>query len=651
MPETKCLKQSNFGWQWNQRNLVLTQNELRIFNSDSQRPKRIIDMRDPEVKISVKKLKGKRLQLILPEDRRKSLMHSKRNSKLVFEFGTEEERDKWVRLVEQTVKTNELIESVSRVTSLIPLKVDLAQAEIIIQTGCKESCKERIEQLKNLKNMQKEIGEKVKSVSMNVSNGDFKETYELIRDIEKKQSELNDNFDKMNSAISNNEDAETYDDLEVLASKLKEKKPAEETNNKDSDKVEDNKTQAQIPDSIPVSDDVSHRASILTPTLHDREVQFESDDAETASFYKLNTFSQKSLQLQRSLSTQLNETTDIVREGLATLKQQIIEASMVEPQVSKAVEIEHYGTEIAQEESDGPLLLPDIEEDEQHNNTNIKNSNNANIENEVPDLSSKNQCSNSNISISYASPERANDSENKLFEKDTKLEEICLPNVNLKKKSAGIPKKNGKHGRQFSLRKPRALSSVDIRSDGDHENQIQGNGEGTSSERVLNLNTHNLKTIPFIESFYSTVILSKNNIKSLESLSNCSYIKTLILDNNSLSSLDSLPYLPNVETLWLNNNCLSDLKKTIKRIKSQCPIIQHISLIGNECCMKYLLHEEPDAYTSYRKVICKQLSRLATLDFMDVANNERATIEEFYANANRKRRFTQMFDDLTIYKN
>lgn len=102
---------------------------------------------------------------------------------------------------------------------------------------------------------------------------------------------------------------------------------------------------------------------------------------------------------------------------------------------------------------------------------------------------------------------------------------------------------------------------------------------------------------------------------------NVSSIKHLILDGNLLDDGIEFRYLPNVSTLSLNKNSvskiiaqlihfvkkifsilflISDLNHFLIKIRSSCPMLRHLSLIGNPACPHPLNMQQSTDDISYR---------------------------------------------------
>uniref|UniRef100_A0A1A9W5A0 U2A'/phosphoprotein 32 family A C-terminal domain-containing protein n=1 Tax=Glossina brevipalpis TaxID=37001 RepID=A0A1A9W5A0_9MUSC len=102
----------------------------------------------------------------------------------------------------------------------------------------------------------------------------------------------------------------------------------------------------------------------------------------------------------------------------------------------------------------------------------------------------------------------------------------------------------------------------------------------------ISLAYENLKTIPRrIAEKYAMqtkfLDLSYNNFQNLSFLSFFEDLHTLILDRNSNLDVNSLPFLPNLKILWINNCNIKNVVDWIHRIRTQCPTLEHLSIMGN----------------------------------------------------------------------
>ena len=94
-------------------------------------------------------------------------------------------------------------------------------------------------------------------------------------------------------------------------------------------------------------------------------------------------------------------------------------------------------------------------------------------------------------------------------------------------------------------------------------------------DATLNLTGQSLESIPLSlcknkgSSSISTLILTKNKLRSLKSLEHFQSISTLQLDRNALRHIDDFPKLPQLKTLWLNNNNLKNLHSLLLILKKQ----------------------------------------------------------------------------------
>lgn len=102
----------------------------------------------------------------------------------------------------------------------------------------------------------------------------------------------------------------------------------------------------------------------------------------------------------------------------------------------------------------------------------------------------------------------------------------------------------------------------------------------------ISLAYENLKHIPkkIAEKFSSDTIfldLSYNSFRSLSFLTYFKVLHTLILDRNISLDESTLPFLPKLKILWMNNCEIQNIPKWIFRIQTQCPNLEHLSMMGN----------------------------------------------------------------------
>ncbi|XP_041424530.1 uncharacterized protein LOC735174 isoform X3 [Xenopus laevis] len=96
--------------------------------------------------------------------------------------------------------------------------------------------------------------------------------------------------------------------------------------------------------------------------------------------------------------------------------------------------------------------------------------------------------------------------------------------------------------------------------------------------------------------------LSFNLLRTLDGLDGFSCLEELILDNNQLDDRFAFPPLPKLHTLTLNKNHLTDLESLLNTLASVAPVLEYLSLLGNQACPNELVSPEKDEddYQRYR---------------------------------------------------
>ena len=101
-------------------------------------------------------------------------------------------------------------------------------------------------------------------------------------------------------------------------------------------------------------------------------------------------------------------------------------------------------------------------------------------------------------------------------------------------------------------------------------------------------------------------------------------LTTLQLDRNGLKSISDLPKLSYLRTLWLNNNELNNMASLINLLKSKCPKLEYLSLLGNPLCPDVYFEDSNESrYTRFRHTIIYNLPNLTYLDTTLVTPEER----------------------------
>mmetsp|Transcript_17002 Transcript_17002/g.54528 ORF Transcript_17002/g.54528 Transcript_17002/m.54528 type:complete len:270 (+) Transcript_17002:72-881(+) len=123
-----------------------------------------------------------------------------------------------------------------------------------------------------------------------------------------------------------------------------------------------------------------------------------------------------------------------------------------------------------------------------------------------------------------------------------------------------------------------------------------------------------------------SLMLTGNQVRSMDALEKFDCCDTLILDRNELSSVDALPRMPSLGTLWLNNNTLTSLEGVLTVLADRCPQLTYLSMLGNPCCP--MLDDGPVDEVErrihlYRVSVVARLPRLRFLDSRAVTTAER----------------------------
>eukprot|EP01133_Synstelium_polycarpum_P019916 gene19916-23869_t len=122
----------------------------------------------------------------------------------------------------------------------------------------------------------------------------------------------------------------------------------------------------------------------------------------------------------------------------------------------------------------------------------------------------------------------------------------------------------------------------------------------------------------------TSVDLSFNNIRKVDSIEGLTSLVTLVLDNNMIGSKNTFPHLPSLRTLSLNNNNIDDLKSFIESIKDKFPNLTHLSLLKNPACPSYYVTgSDFDDYQKYRYFVLFHMKHLKFLDFSEASPEEK----------------------------
>ncbi|OCT58736.1 hypothetical protein XELAEV_18001696mg, partial [Xenopus laevis] len=113
-------------------------------------------------------------------------------------------------------------------------------------------------------------------------------------------------------------------------------------------------------------------------------------------------------------------------------------------------------------------------------------------------------------------------------------------------------------------------------------------------------------------------------LRTLDGLDGFSCLEELILDNNQLDDRFAFPPLPKLHTLTLNKNHLTDLESLLNTLASVAPVLEYLSLLGNQACPNELVSPEKDEddYQRYRYFVLNKLPKLKFLDARKVTRKE-----------------------------
>eukprot|EP01084_Bolivina_argentea_P276006 470828_1 len=161
--------------------------------------------------------------------------------------------------------------------------------------------------------------------------------------------------------------------------------------------------------------------------------------------------------------------------------------------------------------------------------------------------------------------------------------------------------------RQYNL-KEQQEDELSIHSEDSEDDETTLNLVGQNLPMLSRSLSKNNKNAPLI----TTLILSKNKLKSLKELKYFKNLDTLQLDNNGLEHINDFPKLSKLKTLWLNNNNLKDVNALLFVLKKQCPKIEDLSFMFN-----------PIAETVNRLQFIHNFKRLRCLNGEDVIDDEK----------------------------
>ncbi|KAM8924423.1 leucine-rich melanocyte differentiation-associated protein [Pelodytes ibericus] len=119
--------------------------------------------------------------------------------------------------------------------------------------------------------------------------------------------------------------------------------------------------------------------------------------------------------------------------------------------------------------------------------------------------------------------------------------------------------------------------------------------------------------------------LSFNLLRTTDGLEGFDFLEELILDNNQLGNAISFPPLPYLHTLTINKNQLTELDCLLDTLASVAPVLEYLSLLGNQACPNGLvsMEKDEDDYQRYRYFVLNKLPNLKFLDASKVTRKER----------------------------
>merc|ERR1712013_560872 len=113
---------------------------------------------------------------------------------------------------------------------------------------------------------------------------------------------------------------------------------------------------------------------------------------------------------------------------------------------------------------------------------------------------------------------------------------------------------------------------MSYKNQSDTDDDLVIESESEEEADTLNLTGQNLEAIPssLCKSkgpSITTLILTKNRLRSLKGLEQFTNLETLQLDRNALKHINDFPKLSKLKTLWLNNNNLKNLNTLLTLLK------------------------------------------------------------------------------------
>jgi len=144
----------------------------------------------------------------------------------------------------------------------------------------------------------------------------------------------------------------------------------------------------------------------------------------------------------------------------------------------------------------------------------------------------------------------------------------------------------------------------------------------------INLAGRNLEAIPSSIAAQAKAVkslnLTNNKMKFFDQLSAFTSLETLVLDKNNLKTIIGLPKIETLKTLWLNNNLIENFEKLLFRVKELFPNLKYLSLLRNPINPAvYFGVENEKPYKRFRRRILQELPNLKVIDTQDVTEEER----------------------------
>lgn len=118
--------------------------------------------------------------------------------------------------------------------------------------------------------------------------------------------------------------------------------------------------------------------------------------------------------------------------------------------------------------------------------------------------------------------------------------------------------------------------------------------------------------------------LTNNQMKRWTQLSHFTSLETLVLDKNNLKSLEGMPPMKTLKTLWLNNNQIDDFELILQEVQSLFPNLEYLSMLRNPINPAiYFGSENEKPYYRFRRRILQEMPKLRVIDTQDVTAKER----------------------------